>query len=146
MKALCSWAIFHSSGFRNNEHKYEVFIFGFGNSTIVQNWEDNLLSIICHQTNKQTNAMLLSRKHSAWREREHIHSWCYIAKIKSLKCIHSWMKSFTNTEKAARGFFGKCKYLKGMSILWHEDRTPELPFLNRNTLDSLCWISMELVS
>lgn len=54
-----------------------------------------------------------------------------VAKLQtySLNCIKCWTAFFNNKEKATEVFSGKCKYLSGMSALWHEDRTPELPLL-----------------
>lgn len=115
------------SGFRNNEHKYEVFLFWlweFHSCPKLRRWP-----AVNHLSANKQNEKLLTRKYSAGRERVQIHSWCYIIKIQSPKCVLSWIKFLQQYREGHRGIIWKCKGLKGMSILWHEDHTPELPFL-----------------
>lgn len=136
----------------STHQKYEVFFFGFGNSTVVHTSENDPLSIICHKTN--TFKALLSEqfknKENAQQEERFVtteecagtHSQLtqcsYITNIHSLNWIYFWMEFFNNTEKATKVFVEKCKYLRGLyfdmgitplnSLSW--------PFLSRYTLDS----------
>lgn len=131
MKAHSSWAIFHSAGFKNFKHNYEVFCLGFGNSTVVNKSEDDLLSIICRQTNTREAPDNSGMTKTLNKKRDLCLPTNDVAKLQaySLNCIKSWTEFFNNKEKATEVFSGKCKYLRGMSALWHEDRTPELPLL-----------------